>query len=115
MNNHLENVSNVSGDFGIFRNTLRVNGPGKFGTRPTPCQAQPCNFNFKSNRAKFSQIHTVPTHHIFHQNIRGLKSDSALTEISDSMRCQNCFTLGLQETWRIGTEEIIEDNYTLLG
>ena len=47
--------------------------------------------------------------------MRGLKSDSALTEIINSMRCRNGFALGLQETWRTGTEEITEDNYTFLG
>ena len=115
MNNHLANASSVSGGFGIFRNTLRVNGSGKLGTRPFPRQARPGNFNFKSNRTNSSRIHTVPTHHIFQQNVRGLKSDSALTEIIDSMRCRNGFALGLQETWRIGNEIIIEENFTFLG
>ena len=31
------------------------------------------------------------------------------------MRRRNGFSLGLQETWRIGKEEITEDNYTFLG
>ena len=116
MNNHLANVSNVSGGFGIFRNTLRVKGSRKLGTRPIPCHARLDNFNIKPNRAKFSQIHTIPTHHIFRQNVRNLKSYySALIAIIDSMRCRNGFALGLQDTWRIGTEEITKYNYTCLG
>ena len=113
MNTHLANASSVSGSLCIFRNTLRVNGSGKPGARPTSCQALPGNF--KSNRPKSSRIHTVPTQHIFQQNARGLKSNSKLTELIDSMRRRNGFSLGLQETWRIGKEEITEDNYTFLG
>jgi hypothetical protein len=66
-------------------------------------------------RSVHEYIHTVPTHNIFQQNVRGLKSDSALTEINDFMQCRNGFALGLQETWRIGTEEITEENYTFEG
>ncbi len=102
MNTHLANASSVSGGLCMFRNMLRVNGSGKPGARPTSCRALPDNF--KSNRPKSSRIHTVPTQHIFQQNARGLKSNSKLTELIDSMRRRNGFSLGSQETWRIGKE-----------
>jgi len=111
MNNHLAKDSSVSCGSGILRNTLRVNKPGKLGTRPIPYQARPLNFISKSNRTNSSRIHTVPTHHISRHNARGLKSEGALTEITDSMRCRSGFTLGLQENWRIGKNEITEDNF----
>jgi len=38
MNIHLANASSVSGDFGIFRNTLRVKWLGKLGTLLTPAR-----------------------------------------------------------------------------
>jgi len=113
MNNHPANASRVSGDLSIFRKTLRVNGSGKLGTRPTHSQARP-GFS-KSNRTNSSRIHNVPTHHIFQQNARGLKSNSLFTELIDSLRCRNGFSLGLQETWRIGKEVFTIDNYTFFG
>jgi hypothetical protein len=113
MNTHLANASSVSGGLCIFRNTLRVNGSGKLGARPAYWQALPGNF--KSNRPKSSRIHIVPTQHCFQQNARGLKSNSKITELIDSMRRRNDFSLGLQKTWRVGKEEITEDNYTFLG
>ena len=113
MIDHLANASSVSGGFGILRNTLRVNGSGKLGTRSSPRHAR--TGSSKSNRTIFSRIHTVPIHHIFQQNARGLKSHSALTEIIDSMRCRNGFSLDLQETRRVDEEEFPENNYAFLG
>jgi hypothetical protein len=103
MNSHLANASRVSGGLSIFRNTLRVNGPGKLGrARPTHSQARPGIS--KSNRTNSTRIHTVPTHHIFQQNAGGLNSNSVFTELVDSLRCRNGFSLGLQEACRIGKE-----------
>ena len=113
MVDHLANTSSDSGGFRILRNMLRVNGSRKFGTRPNPHQARPGNS--KLNRTNSRRIHTVPIHHIFQQNARGLKSQSALTEIIDSMRCRKGFSLGLQETLRVGKEEFTENKYTFLG
>ena len=111
MIDHLANDSSVYGGFGILRNTLRVNGSRKLGTRPNPHQAR--LGNSKSNRTNSTRIHTVPIHHIFRQNARGLKSHSALTKVIDSVI--RGFSLGLQETWRVGKEEFTENNNIFLG
>jgi hypothetical protein len=58
---------------------------------------------------------TIPIHTMFQHNVRGLKSDSALTELIDSFRCISGFSLGLQETWRYGKEIFEEDGCTFLG
>ncbi len=51
--------------------------------------------------------------HLPQKATRGLKPNSRLTELIDSMRRRNGVSLGLQETWRAGKEEITEDNYTI--
>ncbi|EOD30309.1 hypothetical protein EMIHUDRAFT_253735, partial [Emiliania huxleyi CCMP1516] len=57
----------------------------------------------------------IPTHVIYSQNARGLKTDSALTEAIDALRHRSGFSAGLQETWRTGLEEIEEDGFVFLG
>ena len=57
----------------------------------------------------------IPTHVIYSQNARGLKTDSALTEAIDALRRRSGFSAGLQETWRTGLEEIEEDGFVFLG
>ena len=44
-----------------------------------------------------------------------MKSDSAVTELVNSLRCRSGFSLGLQETWRCGKENFEEDGFTFLG
>ena len=114
MSNRLADAPGVSGGCHISRTTLRVNGSGKLGTRPTNRPALPGNsksFRPKSTRKK----NAIPTQTFFQQNVRGLKSHSAVTELIDSMRCRSGFSLGVQETWRSGIDEFTEDGYTFLG
>ena len=44
-----------------------------------------------------------------------MKRDDLLTEVVAGLRARSGFSLGLQETWRTGVEEITEDGYTFLG
>ena len=44
-----------------------------------------------------------------------MKSDSAVTELVNSLRCRFGFSLGPQETWRCGKENFEEDGFTFLG
>ena len=112
MSNRLADAPGVSGGCRISRTTLRVNGSGKLGTRPTNRPALPGNsksFRPKSTRKK----NVIPTQTFF--NVRGLKSHSVVTELIDSMRCRSGFSLGVQETWRSGIDEFTEAGYTFLG
>ena len=56
-----------------------------------------------------------PTQLIFQQNCRGLKTDGLLTELVDALNIRKGFALGVQETWRTGTEQFEIDKYTFLG
>ena len=50
------------------------------------------------------------------QNCRGLKTDARLTELVDIIGCRRAFAVCLQETWRAGNEEPLEeDGFTFVG
>ncbi|EOD18415.1 hypothetical protein EMIHUDRAFT_196668 [Emiliania huxleyi CCMP1516] len=103
-------------------------GPGRFSNATTPheCRSsgkrgprlQPgCGRapGVHHGRAQRVQRWKIPTHVIYSQNARGLKTDSALTEAIDALRHRSGFSAGLQETWRTGLEEIEEDGFVFLG
>ena len=49
------------------------------------------------------------------QNCWGVKSDSRIAQMLDTLGCRHTFAAFLQETWRMGDEEFEEDGYTFLG
>ena len=49
------------------------------------------------------------------QNCCGLKTTSYLVELIDGASCAKAFMVGLQETWRVGLEELEQDGWLFLG
>ena len=51
----------------------------------------------------------------YSQNCRGLKTDARLAELFDCLTRVQAFVAFLQETWRIGQEQFVQDGWTFLG
>ena len=52
---------------------------------------------------------------IFSQNCLGLKTATRRTELVAMLRRRGAFVACLQETWRVGTEELQEDGWLFVG
>ena len=113
MNNCIADSRVPSRSCRISHQTARVNTPGKRGTRPSRGRALPGRTTSKFNCTKKKRKH--PVFDIFSQNCRGLKTDGAVTELIDSLRCRKGFAMALQETWREGKENFSEDGFVFLG
>ena len=52
---------------------------------------------------------------IISQNCRGLKTSTQKTELLSVLRWRRAFAACLQETWRTGTEELMEEGWLFIG
>ena len=52
---------------------------------------------------------------MFGQNCRGLKTEDRITELFSSAGRHHAFAVGLQETWRAGLEERMQDGCLFIG
>ena len=117
MVNRLAVTFGTCGDSSISEKSSRVNASRKCKTRPNyrciqalpgnskhllpkhthtsypyPCISAPTRL-----KCNCSKTTIIPIHTIFQQNIRDLKSDSAITDkLIDALRCHSGFSLGLQ-------------------
>ena len=51
----------------------------------------------------------------YSQNCRGIKTDARLAELLDCLVRVQAFVAFLQETWRSGREQFVQDGWTFLG
>ena len=51
----------------------------------------------------------------YSQNCRGIKTDARLAELLDCLARVQAFVAFLQETWRTGQEQFVQDGWTFLG